>query len=130
MALIGDGAFGMLGQDLVTAAEEAPGLLYVVLDNGGYGWLQNNLDQYPDIADRFQFAADRRIGGLTGSAADVHIVPIESEDGLLAGVRQAWEQCRRHRTSVLVIPVDRADGPLAGAPIAGTFPAVDQAGTS
>ncbi|MDQ3761808.1 MAG: thiamine pyrophosphate-binding protein [Actinomycetota bacterium] len=130
VALIGDGAFGMLGHDLVTAAEEAPGLLYVVLDNGGYGWCQNNVDQYPDIAHRFHFAADRRIGTLTGGAANVHIVRVESEDGLLAGIRQAWQQCRRQRTSVLVVPVDRADGPLAGTPIAGAFPAVDQAGTS
>ena len=45
VAFVGDGAFGMFAVDLPTALAQNAGMLYVVLRNGGYGWLQAQLDQ-------------------------------------------------------------------------------------
>jgi acetolactate synthase-1/2/3 large subunit len=44
VALVGDGAFAMVGNDVLTLAREGIPVLYVVLRNGGYGWLQRQLD--------------------------------------------------------------------------------------
>lgn len=125
VALVGDGAFGMLGNDVLTAVEQAPGLLYVVLHNGGYGWLQHNLDRRPDLAARFAFAEDGRIGKLPWPGCGIACVRVEPEDDMRARVRQAWARCQRGETTVLLVPVDRADAPLTS--IDGAFPAAEGA---
>ncbi|MEU5196275.1 thiamine pyrophosphate-binding protein [Streptomyces scabiei] len=44
VAIVGDGAFDLVRVELPTLVRERIGLVYVVLDNGGYGWLQRTVD--------------------------------------------------------------------------------------
>ena len=70
VALVGDGAFGMFAVDLPTLAENGLGVLYVVLVNGGYGWLQAESDARGIAAHRFADPTAGRPGSTrTGCTA-------------------------------------------------------------
>ncbi len=44
VALVGDGAFNLFCSDFMTAVQYQIPLIYLVLNNGGYGWLQNQMN--------------------------------------------------------------------------------------
>ncbi|GAA4884855.1 thiamine pyrophosphate-binding protein [Saccharopolyspora cebuensis] len=56
LALVGDGAFGLFAADLRTLVRERIGVCYLVLRNGGYGWLQQQADQHDPPLTGFAFA--------------------------------------------------------------------------
>ncbi|MGQ0842184.1 thiamine pyrophosphate-binding protein [Actinokineospora sp.] len=110
VALVGDGAFGFLGPDLVTAAESGAAVLYVVLDNGGYGWLQHVLDGQRPRGSRFGF-----VGATAGGSVDVvpHVL-VESRAQLPAALAEVWQHCRAGRVGVLRVSVALDDAPPLG----------------
>ena len=129
VALVGDGAFAMVRSDLQTVVDERVPLLYVVLANGGYGWLQSQADRLPTTPDRFRFVRDGPdLGPGLPVGAWSGVVRHRSDlDRLLADALLA---CDAGRVAVLEVPVGLGDAALAGehpvgdlpAPVAGTRP--------
>ncbi|WP_203960077.1 thiamine pyrophosphate-binding protein [Actinocatenispora thailandica] len=126
VALVGDGAFGMLGADLAVLAEQQVGVLFLVLDNGGYGWLQSQWDKRErddsGRGDRFRFVAPRGLGALP---AAVHRAVVETSDAIGAELDRALKECAAGRVAVLEVPVALSDVPADLDELDGDFPAVE-----
>lgn len=116
VALVGDGAFNLFRSDFSTAVEAGAPVLYVVLDNGGYGWLQYQLRQRTDGQTRFRFTSDRTI------AADPTAIHVSTRDELVPALRRAWAACAAGHPSVVTVHVDLDDVPPGLAQLAGDFP--------
>lgn len=124
-ALVGDGAFELFRADLVTAVRERIGVLWIVLDNGGYGWLEHQLRGGGTPDSRFSFTGRPAGGeGLEG----VHGRSVRSGSELEGALRDAWEACRHGIPAVLRIPVDLEDTPPGLEQLSGDFP-LGQPGT-
>lgn len=84
----GDGAFHFVLAELATAVAERLGVTYVVLDNGGYGWVRYRQSQLgvKDIACTFTDGADivRRASGVGIQASTV-----ATYDELIHALKQA-----------------------------------------
>lgn len=91
VAIVGDGAFDLLRVELPTLLRERIGLTYVVLDNGGYGWLQrmvDNLDGPQHLFTAEDPARPELDGGvLTWSVAK----PADTPEALRAAMSAAAE---------------------------------------
>ncbi|WP_030764462.1 thiamine pyrophosphate-binding protein [Streptomyces sp. NRRL F-2664] len=124
VAVVGDGAFNLFRSELPTVADTGVSLLYVVLDNGGYGWLQTNLDRVSGPGSRFSFTSDRP----TGSAGLAHAYGLGywrvDNPGDLHGVlHTAWRHCVEHNTTgVVEVGVSLADSPPGTSGAGGDFP--------
>ncbi|GAB1689007.1 thiamine pyrophosphate-binding protein [Krasilnikovia sp. M28-CT-15] len=127
VALVGDGAFNLFRSDLATAVEAGAGVLYVVLDNGGYGWLQQQLTQHSGGRSRFRFTRPRPVAGSTAGAdgpAGEWTVRVADRDALRPALRQGLRWCRRGRPAVVVVDVRLDDVAPGLDELAGDFPAV------
>ncbi|MEV0839485.1 thiamine pyrophosphate-binding protein [Actinocatenispora sera] len=122
VALVGDGAFGMLGADLAVLAEQRIGVLFVVLDNGGYGWLQSQWDKRSEGGDRFRFVASP---GLRELPAAVHRAVVSTADAIDAELDRALKECAAGRVAVVEVPVALSDVPADLDELDGDFPAVE-----
>ncbi|HKN51508.1 MAG TPA: thiamine pyrophosphate-binding protein [Amycolatopsis sp.] len=122
VAFVGDGAFTLFDADLQTFANERLGVLFVVLCNGGYGWLQSQLDQRRLDGERFAFAG----GGIPPTRFDSKVYQAVLDDpGWTEDVlRQAVAASSDGRVSVLYVPVELADAPPGLSEVDGDFPAV------
>jgi acetolactate synthase-1/2/3 large subunit len=111
VAFVGDGAFAMVDNDLETVARHGLGVLFVVLCNGGYGWLQAQLEQRKLHGGRFEFAG----GGLPPIRFDglsqIHYMVLEDPGDCTPVLRRAVEACAHGRVSVVYVPVELADRP-------------------
>lgn len=113
VALVGDGAFRIFGADEATAAAATAavarsGLLYVVLDNGGYGWLQHQLDERGgQSAARFRFAA----GDGPSPPGHAWRERVEDKPQLAAALARAWSRCAAGQVAVLEVAVQLDDTP-------------------
>lgn len=122
VAFVGDGAFALASADLVTAHRERAGVLYVVLCNGGYGWLQSQADQRDLDRARFGFVTDV---GPPPAPADptVHRATLDPRGDVAPVLAAALAACAQGRTAVLYVPVDLADAPPGLSEVDGDFPA-------
>ena len=139
VALVGDGAFNLFRCDLDTAAGTGAGILYLVLDNGGYGWLQHQLTSSTP-GSRFHFAGPDAVPadavapdaapadagphnevfpdgaslGGTRPAAErggVAYRRVTRKADLAAALAAAWARCADGRTTVVEVAVRLADIP-------------------
>lgn len=120
VAFVGDGAFTLFSADVATSAERG-GILYVVLRNGGYGWLQSQLDQRSEPVPGVSFVDDfvpSAPPGLPGLSQ----VTVLGKENLRSGVREAWKLCDSGRTVVLNVQVRLADAMFGGDKAGGDFP--------
>ncbi|WP_095756845.1 thiamine pyrophosphate-binding protein [Streptomyces xinghaiensis] len=127
VAVTGDGAFNIFRPELPTLADAGAPVLYVVLDNGGYGWLQTNLDRVSGGSSRFAFTRDRPTGtGELAAALGLGYARADRPGELDAALRKAWEHCASGRPAVLEVRVLLTDVPpgMDEGP-AGDFPARD-----
>ncbi|WP_031036547.1 thiamine pyrophosphate-binding protein [Streptomyces sp. NRRL F-5650] len=123
VALVGDGAFHLFRSELPTLADRGSPVLYVVLDNGGYGWLQSNLDQVSGGLSRFAFVADRDTGtGALARAMGLGHWRVDSWGDLEGTVRKAWEQCASGVPTVVEVAVALDDVPPGMETPGGDFP--------
>ncbi|MCO5602129.1 hypothetical protein L7F22_056257 [Adiantum nelumboides] len=122
VAFVGDGAFALTSADLVTGHRERTGVLYVVLCNGGYGWLQSQADQRGLERDRFGFVTD---AGPPPVPADptVHRATLDPRGDAAPVLAAALAACAQGRTAVLYVPVDLTDAPPGLSEVDGDFPA-------
>lgn len=122
VALIGDGAFNLFRGDLPTLADAGAPVLYVVLDNGGYGWLQSNLDRRSPNS-RFRFVTGRPTGSA-GALEQLGIghARVEEAGALEPVLHRAWSHCAAGEPYVVEVAVDLADVPPGMESLAGDFP--------
>lgn len=127
VAFVGDGAFNLFRADLETVAERSVPVLYIVIDNGGYGWLQRNLTRR-NPASEFHFVRSDQTP--PNSADPLRIDPggiwsarVQTQEALVTSLRDAWRHCLTGRPAVLVITVDISDVAPALAELDGDFPA-------
>ncbi|MBP2330652.1 acetolactate synthase-1/2/3 large subunit [Kibdelosporangium banguiense] len=114
VALVGDGAFNMFRSDLGTVRRYAPGVLYVVLHNGGYGWLHAQLANQGLDPARFPFAADPPPDGPR----------VTAKGDLEPALREAWNACARGEVATVFVDVHLTDTPPGIDDIDGDFPNV------
>ena len=107
VALVGDGAFTMVANDLVTIAREHIPVLYVVLRNGGYGWLQRQLDDRGS-GTRFRFLHPDEDLPVPGHR-NLHHAVVADAAALRPAVQEALVACGKGRVAVLEVVVDLDD---------------------
>ncbi|WP_406403119.1 thiamine pyrophosphate-binding protein [Streptomyces uncialis] len=103
-AFIGDGAFLAARADIAVTAPAHGGVLYVVLCNGGYGWLD---------AQRARLGLDAELYPFTRPGApppvmdgsDIHCRVLCDKAALTDEVLAARRFCSRGGTAVLMVPV-------------------------
>ncbi|MGZ9931891.1 thiamine pyrophosphate-binding protein [Streptomyces sp. NC-S4] len=128
VAFVGDGAFAMAGVDLPTAVKYGGGLLYVVLRNGGYGWLQVQLDQRENPVGDHAFVDPEAVGAQAPQLPGLHQVTLSDKESLASEVARAWQKCAAGEVVVLNVPVRLTDA-MFGADVAGgDFPQIGAAG--
>ena len=122
VAFVGDGAFGLFGADLPTAVAEG-GILYVVLRNGGYGWLQAQLDQRTEPPAGYAFVD---AAAVTAQAPDLPGLRqiTTGKATLTADVTEAWKFASAGQVVVLNVPVRLEDAMFGGEAAGGDFPVV------
>lgn len=121
LALVGDGAFHLFAAELPTVAHTGVAVVYVVLDNGGYGWLQAN---HTDAdASRFTFLTGRAAGmAAQVQAYGLHYTRVDEASSVRPALRQAWQQRAAGVSTVIHVPVDIRDVPPGMEELAGDFP--------
>lgn len=153
LAIMGDGAFSGLGSELAHLRDLCAPLILLVLNNGGYGWLQANLDasrrDRPEACSSSRspqpvfchpapgLTSDQRpdlVAGL-GRAAGLEILSIDlrrqtgpGEDSALRPLAASiWDRLepagRTGRPVVVNVLVDLADVPPGFEELAGDVPA-------
>ncbi|MCK7623788.1 thiamine pyrophosphate-binding protein [Streptomyces sp. RS10V-4] len=123
VALAGDGAFHLFRSELPSLADAGVAVLYVVLDNGGYGWLQTNLDRVSGSTSRFAFTAERPTGTAGPAAAyGLGHRRVTEAGELAAALAAAWREVAAGTTSVVEVAVALTDTPPGMAGAAGDFP--------
>ncbi|WP_330239799.1 thiamine pyrophosphate-binding protein [Streptomyces sp. NBC_00525] len=127
VAVAGDGAFNLFRGELPTLADSGAAVLYVVLDNGGYGWLQANLDRVCGERSRFSFTGDRptATAALAGAYGIGHW-RVDTPDTLDRALAEAWAHCASGRAAVVEVAVSLSDRPPGVAEPAGDFPTKHQ----
>lgn len=123
VAFIGDGAFGMLGNDLNVVAEQGIGVLYVVLRNGGYGWLQAQLNKSGPGGSRFSFVtSDGLADTCQATQPGLHHVVLSDKSRLQEELRLALDVTSSGRVAVVEVPVSLTDVPADFDELDGDFP--------
>jgi acetolactate synthase-1/2/3 large subunit len=131
VAFVGDGAFNLFDADLLTALDQAAlgrdrGLLYVVLDNGGYGWLQSQLDQREHRLPGYGFVSPGVIAERTPHLPGLRRLTVGGKETLLDDIGRAWKWAAAGDVVVLNVPA-RLDDAMFGAEVAGgDFPVLPQ----
>lgn len=127
VALVGDGAFGLFAVDLPTLAENGLAVLYVVLVNGGYGWLQAESDSRRIGGHRF---ADPNRRPPAIDVDGVHTIVLADKQRLTDDLADALARTAAGQVVVLLAPVSLADVPpgIGDVLLTGTPDAIEPAG--
>lgn len=112
-ALCGDGAFSMVAQDRALAGPRAPGVVYVVFDNGGHGWLALQ-DRAVNSEDGEDFVGLGELKPHDGRGKAIPSQKITSAGDVAKAVKWALEVAQ-HGPAVLLVPCL----PEEGAPVLG-----------
>ncbi|AYG85192.1 Acetolactate synthase large subunit [Streptomyces hundungensis] len=109
-AFVGDGAFLAAGADIAVTAPTHGGVLYVVLCNGGYGWLDAQRARLGLDAERYPFARPGAPPPLVDGPDILHRV-LRDKSALTDDVATARRFCAQGGTAVLMVPVAPDDIP-------------------
>ncbi|MFE4856834.1 thiamine pyrophosphate-binding protein [Streptomyces sp. NPDC056670] len=109
-AFIGDGAFLAARTDIAVAAPAHGGVLYVVLCNGGYGWLDAQRARLGLDAERYPFTRPGAPPPVV-DGADIHYRVLRDKAALTDDVLAARRFCSQGGTAVLMVPVAPDDIP-------------------
>lgn len=125
VAFVGDGAFEMVRGDLVTVTTEGIPVLYVVLRNGGYGWLQAQLNgRGPELA-RFRFVSEAGSTPVAAMPPGLTHVSVEAKQDLEEALRTAFAACATGRPAVVSVGVHLDDVPPGVLDLDGDLPGAD-----
>ncbi|MEU7163883.1 thiamine pyrophosphate-binding protein [Streptomyces morookaense] len=103
-AFIGDGAFLAARADIAVTAPAHGGVLYVVLCNGGYGWLDAQRARLGLDAERHPFTRPGAPPPVV-DGPDIHCRVLRDKAALTDEVLAARRFCSRGGTAVLMVPV-------------------------
>ncbi|WP_438295957.1 thiamine pyrophosphate-binding protein [Streptomyces sp. HUAS TT7] len=109
-AFIGDGAFLAARADIAVAAPAHGGVLYVVLCNGGYGWLDAQRARLGLDADRYPFTRPGAPPPVV-DGPDIRCRVLRDKSTLTSEILAARRFCSRGGTAVLMVPVAPDDIP-------------------
>ncbi|MEU6058230.1 thiamine pyrophosphate-binding protein [Streptomyces sp. NPDC047097] len=104
-AFVGDGAFLAARADIAVTAASHGGVLYVVLCNGGYGWLDAQRARLGLDADRHSFARPGAPPPAVDEGPGLHCRVLRDKAALTEEVRAARQFCSGGGTAVLMVPV-------------------------
>lgn len=128
LAIVGDTAFRTLGTEWDHLRQLRAPLVYAVLDNGGSGWLQANLEMAePRTADLTEtFCRPSDLVPRLAQAAGMHVVRVGPTSRPEAAAEAIWKAAvaahRRDRALVVHVPVDLRDVPPGFEELAGDVP--------
>ncbi|GAA0347550.1 glyoxylate carboligase [Streptomyces blastmyceticus] len=103
-AFIGDGAFLAARADITVTAPAHGGVLYVVLCNGGYGWLDAQRARLGLDAERYPFTRPGAPPPVV-DGSDIHYRVLRDKDALTDEILAARRFCSQGGTAVLMVPV-------------------------
>ncbi|WP_327232159.1 thiamine pyrophosphate-binding protein [Streptomyces murinus] len=103
-AIVGDGAFLAARADIAVTAPAHGGVLYVVLCNGGYGWLDAQRARLGLDADRYPFTRPGAPPPVV-DGPDIHCRVLRDKAALTDEIRAARRFCAQGGTAVLMVPV-------------------------
>lgn len=128
IALIGDGAFNLFCSDLITAIEYQIPVIYIVLNNGGYGWLQNQLNyQSSEVKDSFSFVSTSSNQNLTSIQSEfVETLSIHNKNEAKEILQLAWKKYKEHKLVIINVHTNLKDIHEKIRHIYGDFPVVEQ----
>ncbi|MFD9789375.1 thiamine pyrophosphate-binding protein [Streptomyces sp. NPDC059070] len=109
-AFVGDGAFLAARADIAVTAPAHGGVLYVVLCNGGYGWLDAQRARLGLDAERHAFT-DPGAPPPVMDGPDIHYRVLRDKAVLREEIVAARQLCARGGTAVLMVPVAPDDIP-------------------
>ncbi|MGW5876542.1 thiamine pyrophosphate-binding protein [Nocardiopsis terrae] len=122
VALVGDGAFAMSAADLPSTVDAELPVLYLVLRNGGYGWLRSQAEgMVPTVTD-IPFTREERVHTDWARVPGVHSAFVRTFAELGPRLREAWKHVDNGGTAVLNVVVDIADVPFSESEMSGDFP--------
>ncbi|MER7666872.1 thiamine pyrophosphate-binding protein [Kitasatospora sp. NPDC096128] len=120
-AFIGDGAFLAARADIAVTAPAHGGVLYVVLCNGGYGWLDAQRARLGLDAERHPFTRPGAPPPAVDDGPDLRCRVLRDKAALTEEIHEARRFCARGGTAVLMVPV-AADDVLPALRDAGVVP--------
>ncbi|MCZ8520304.1 MULTISPECIES: thiamine pyrophosphate-binding protein [Paenibacillus] len=127
VAMVGDGAFNLFRSDLITAVQYRIPLIYLVMNNGGYGWLQNQYNYQPDGDRTYPFVSEEAKAGLGIPAYDfVETLVIRSREEVAEGIRRAFAAYRENKLVVVEVQADLSDVHEKIRHVYGDFPLYEQ----
>jgi acetolactate synthase-1/2/3 large subunit len=109
-AFIGDGAFLAARADIAATAPAHGGVLYVVLCNGGYGWLDAQRARLGLDAERHPFTRPGAPPPVV-DGSDIHCRVLRDKAALTDELLAARRLCSQGSTAVLMVPVAPDDIP-------------------
>jgi acetolactate synthase-1/2/3 large subunit len=98
-------------------------LLYVVLRNGGYGWLQAQLDQHAGRPAGYAFLDEAAVSARAPDLPGLRQVTA-AKATLVADVTEAWKLAESGHVCVLDVPARIDDAWFGGEAAGGDFPVV------
>lgn len=115
VVIAGDGAFNMFQSDLQTQLVQETPVIYIILNNERYGWLeyQNN---YQDVIGEFKNIVTYNVEQL----ANVDVVKTTEE--IEPAILRALDELNNDKTSILNFKVELTDIPNPLKTIYGSFP--------
>ncbi len=122
----GDGAFDMVRSDLATLARERIGVLYVVLHNGGYGWLHSQLGRLGLDATHFPFVTTGKVEVGTAAVPGLEEAVVTGKDDLERHLERGVRAGLTGTVFVLHVPVSLDDVPPFLDELVGDFPSSEQ----
>ncbi|WP_169713525.1 thiamine pyrophosphate-binding protein [Paludifilum halophilum] len=126
IAWVGDGAFQLFGSDLKTVAEQKIPVMYIVLKNGGYGWLQhqwNQQDHPSSDHSRFHFTSlPSDLFQWVTEHPQIECMEITDKTQLKQNLQKAHRSQEEGKTVIVEIPVQLHDIPPGIQEIEGDFP--------
>lgn len=128
IALVGDGAFNLCKSDLITALEQKLSLIYIVLNNGGYGWLQYQLQQHHSEINDYAFTSDFFIHPSNETKHSYYQqIVIKEKEELTEGFLEAYQAYQQGKLVVVHIQVELSDIPPEIEGVYGEFPVIEPA---
>lgn len=117
IAFVGDGAFNLFSSELVTLVINKIPIIYVVLNNGGYGWLE-----YQNTHSATYSFAQPHIPLVSIDSNQLKHFKVREKSELNSILLQALNQYSFGRTVIVEALVDLQDVPASLTKIYGDFP--------
>ncbi|EMA6342444.1 thiamine pyrophosphate-binding protein [Bacillus cytotoxicus] len=120
IAFVGDGAFNLFRSELETVINNKIPVIYVVLKNGGYGWLQFQ-NKNKERRNPYSFVnQELPLVGMKNSQLEV--LSLDDKDDVLSTFKYVYEQYAQRKTVILECIVQLEDVPDSLKEIYGDFP--------